>query len=55
MNWLRKLFCFHVVKELREENELLRQKLEERQDAINKTNAYWKKKFYNLNRKKTSQ
>lgn len=39
------------IKKLQQEVEQLKQKLEERQEAINKTNAYWKKKMSELQRK----
>lgn len=42
---LRILLLGNVTKRLQElqiENDLLRQELLKRQDAINKTNAYWK-------------
>lgn len=32
--------------ELKRENNTLRKKLEEKQEQINKTNAFWKRKFY---------
>jgi|TARA_R110000868_G_scaffold83012_1_gene234509 hypothetical protein len=31
---------------LEEENKKLKNKLQEKQEIINKTNAYWKKKFH---------
>jgi len=34
------------IKNLQSENEELRQKLQEKQEHINKTNSYWKKKFF---------
>lgn len=37
--------------DLEKQVELLKKKLEERQEAINKTNAYWKKKVNELQRK----
>ena len=36
-----------TIEELKEQIVLLKKKLQEKQDHINKTNAYWKKKFYN--------
>lgn len=35
-----------TVAYLQKENRELRQKLFEKQEQINRTNAYWKKKFY---------
>lgn len=43
------------IKQLQEEIEQLKQKLEERQEAINKTNAYWKKKLHEVQRKSSSK
>lgn len=40
-----------LIKELTDEISNLRCKLNEAQININKTNAYWKKKVYDLNRK----
>ena len=40
----------HTINELRKENEELKDKLQKRQEDINKTNAYWKKKLHNLTR-----
>lgn len=39
------------IQQLKEEIEQLKQKLAERQEAINKTNAYWKKKMNEQQRK----
>lgn len=50
---LRILFLGNVTKRLQElqiENDLLRQELLKRQDAINKTNAYWKGVLRKVNR-----
>ena len=38
------------IQELEKENSELKDKLLKRQEDINKTNAYWKKKFANLQR-----
>jgi hypothetical protein len=52
INWLKGLFTNHKkVKELENEIEVLNDKLNERQEVINKTNAYWKKRVYNQNKK----
>lgn len=52
INWLKGLFANHKkVKELRNEIEVLNNKINEKQEVINKTNAYWKKRLYNQNKK----
>jgi uncharacterized membrane protein (DUF106 family) len=52
IKWFKSLFTNHKkVKELQKEVEVLNEKISEKQDIINKTNAYWKKKFYNQNKK----
>lgn len=48
--WLQVIFPSARVKVLEQENKELREKLVERQETINKTNAYWKKKMHNLMR-----
>jgi len=48
---LNKIFPCTRVKTLEKENEELYKKLSQRQEVINKTNAYWKKRFNNLLRK----
>lgn len=48
---LDKIFPCTRVKTLKKENEELYKKLSQRQEVINKTNAYWKKRFNNLLRK----
>jgi hypothetical protein len=53
MKFLKNLFCksqTEKLKKLEEENGVLKQKLEERQEVINKTNAYWKKKLHAKNK-----
>lgn len=42
---LSKLFCSKAIRSLTQENEELKQRLIERQEAINKTNAYWKREL----------
>lgn len=55
INWLKGLFINHKkVKELENEIEVLNDKLNERQEVINKTNAYWKKRVYNQKKSKES-
>lgn len=47
LNWIKKnLFAVRELRALEKENEALKAKLEEKQEHINKTNAYWKKKMY---------
>lgn len=51
MKILEDLFCKRQTQELeklKEENKVLKQKLEEKQEHINKTNSYYKKKLYAL-------
>lgn len=52
IRWLKSLVTnYKKVKELEVEVETLNDKLDEKQDIINKTNAYWKKKLYHQNKK----
>lgn len=51
INLIKKVFPYFKVKELTSEIEDLKEKLVERQETINKTNAYWKKKLYKNNKK----
>lgn len=55
MNWIKKLFTSKREIALEKEIEILKVKLEERQEAINKTNAYWKKKMNEVQRKFSSK
>ena len=49
----KKLFkCNSQEETLRKEIEDLKDKLNERQDVINKTNAYWKKKMHQMKQNK---
>ena len=49
----KKLFkCNSEEETLRKEIEDLKDKLNERQDVINKTNAYWKKKMHQVKQNK---
>ena len=45
IKWLYRVFPWVKIRSLEQENSELKQKLVERQEAINKTNAYWKKKL----------
>lgn len=51
MNWIKELFSSKKVKHLEKEIETLKIEIDKRQEAINKTNAYWKKKMNELQRK----
>lgn len=51
INLIKKVFPYFKVKELTSRIEVLKEKLVERQETINKTNAYWKKKMYKNNKK----
>lgn len=48
--WINKLKnpCEEDIERLSEENKQLKQKLIEKQEHINKTNAYYKKKLRNI-------
>lgn len=52
---LSKLFPWTKIRTLEKENLELREKLVQRQEAINKTNAYWKKRFNDLLRRNRSE
>lgn len=52
---LLRWFPWTRVKVLEKENNDLREKLVERQEVINKTNAYWKKKLYDVQKKAKSK
>jgi hypothetical protein len=55
MNWLKNLLPLQKIQQLEKEIELLKVELDKRQEAINKTNAFWKKKMHELSRKQASQ
>jgi len=46
------VICKDEIENLEKENKSLKKKLDEKQEVINQTNAYWKKKMYNLKKKK---
>lgn len=46
------VICKDEIEALENENKKLKMKLDEKQEVINQTNAYWKKKLYNLKKKK---
>lgn len=49
LSWLKKLLPFKKIEDLERENRELKDKLVERQEHINKTNAYWKRKMNDIN------
>lgn len=51
IKFLSKMICGSAIKDLEKENQILKEKLAERQETINATNAYWKKKMHNLSKK----
>ena len=53
-NWFKKLFSSkEKIKSLEVENQTLQTKLDEKQEVINKTNAYWKREIAKVKSKKT--
>lgn len=52
MSWIKNILTPSKVKALKQQVRELEAKLEERQEAINKTNAYYKKKIHDMQRKK---
>lgn len=55
LNSLLKYIPWIKIKILEKENKDLKEKLIERQEIINKTNAYWKKKLYDVQKKAKSK
>lgn len=51
MNIFKNMFTSQKVKTLQDEIQELKAKLDERQEAINKSNAYWKRKLNDALRK----
>ena len=51
LKFINSLFNKSKITELEKENEELKDKLLKRQEAINETNAYWKKKLHALESK----
>jgi hypothetical protein len=49
--WLMSLLCSKKNVQLEKEIVSLKDELDKRQEVINKTNAYWKKKLYALESK----
>lgn len=55
INWIKNTLCKDkddAITALATENQVLKEKLQEKQKVINDTNAFWKKKIYNLTHKK---
>ena len=49
LKWIKNIFSSDVnAEQLELENKELKEKLVEKQEHINKTNAYWKKRIYEL-------
>jgi hypothetical protein len=46
------IFSSSKIKELTKENQELKLKLSEKQEVINQTNSYWKKKIHSINKQK---
>ena len=49
--WIKDLFKSTRVKELEQHISVLERELLKRQEDINKTNAYWKRKMHNLKKR----
>jgi hypothetical protein len=53
MEWIKRMLAGRELKELRQRVTQLEAKLVESQKNIDKTNAYWKKKFFDLKESKS--
>lgn len=53
--YLENVLCSKKIKSLEEHIKVLQDKLAEKQQVINKTNAYWKKQMAELKRKKSTK
>ena len=51
IKWIKDLFKSTRVRELEQHVAVLERELLKRQEDINKTNAYWKRKIHNLKKK----
>jgi peptidoglycan hydrolase CwlO-like protein len=51
INWIKSLTTRKEIKILQKQVEDLKNDITSKQEVINKTNAYWKKKLYNLEAK----
>jgi hypothetical protein len=47
-NLFTNLFCKQTVEKLENEIVVLKEKLDQKQEVINQTNAYWKRKLHGL-------
>lgn len=54
-NWLTSLFPYKKLRTLQEENEDLKAKILEKQEVINRTNAYWKREIHKKAARQGSQ
>lgn len=52
LKWFKKIFGLKKIEQLESENKELKEKLVEKQEHINKTNAYWKKRMFELKTRK---
>ena len=52
IKWLKKKIGLEKIQELEQENKDLKDKLVEKQEHINKTNAYWKKRMFEMKTRK---
>jgi len=55
MMWLARLVAGPYIKKLEKEIADLQDKLVKRQEDLNRTNSYWKKKIANLHRNQSSK
>lgn len=51
INWIKSLINTKEIEGLQKQVEELKNDIASKQEVINKTNAYWKKKLYNLEAK----
>jgi peptidoglycan hydrolase CwlO-like protein len=51
LNWIKSLTKRNEIESLQKQVEELKNEISGKQEVINKTNAYWKKKLYNLEAK----
>lgn len=54
LKWIKRLLGTDKIERLEKENADLKVKLTEKQEHINKTNAYWKKQMYKTSPKKSN-
>jgi hypothetical protein len=53
INFIKNLFKQKEIEKLKNDNLFLKSKLDEKQEVINQTNAYWKKKIYTVKNQKS--